>query len=191
MVQVGYVTIRADAASLRREIIRMKVYERYFPNMKALHHTFQTAPCFVCEIIGSGPDRAAHIVYEDDRFIAFLDKYPRQYGYTLISPKRHLEQVTAAFDLGDYLALQTLVYHVCEAVREEVDAERMYIFTFGSNQGNAHVHWHVAPLPKGTPYEQQQGAAVGWQAGVLRIPETEMAVLADRLRKRIEERVNN
>jgi hypothetical protein len=40
------------------------------------------------------------------------------------------------------------------------------VFTFGSNQGNAHVHWRIAPLPPGTPYEDQQGAAVGWQAGV-------------------------
>jgi len=168
----------------------MNQYERYHPDMKALHHTFQTAPCFVCEIIKRLPKGAEYIVYEDERFIAFLDKYPRQFGYTLISPKQHLEQVTAEFDLEQYLTLQTLIYHICEAVRVEVDAERMYIFTFGSNQGNAHVHWHVAPLPKGTPYEQQQGAAVGWQAGVLKIPEAEMAALAARLGQRIEERIN-
>jgi diadenosine tetraphosphate (Ap4A) HIT family hydrolase len=163
----------------------MKQFERFHPDMKALHHTFQTAPCFVCEIVKGLPNSAAHIVYEDDNFIAFLDKYPRQYGYTLVCPKRHLEQVTAEFELEQYLVMQALIYHICEAVRVEVEAERMYIFTFGSNQGNAHVHWHVAPLPKGTPYEQQQGAAVGWQAGALKIPTAEMAYLAARLRQRI------
>ena len=27
-------------------------------------------------------------------------------------------------------------------------------------RANAHVHWHVAPLPPGVPYEQQQFRAV-------------------------------
>jgi diadenosine tetraphosphate (Ap4A) HIT family hydrolase len=40
----------------------------------------------------------------------------------------------------------------------------MYIFTFGSNEGNPHVHWHVVPLPPGVPYEDQQarGPAGAW-----------------------------
>jgi diadenosine tetraphosphate (Ap4A) HIT family hydrolase len=68
------------------------------------------------------------------------------------------------------VTLQRLVYRTTEAVREEVGAERMYVFTFGSNQGNSHLHWHVALLPPGTPYDEQQGTAVGWSAGVLKIP---------------------
>lgn len=164
-----------------------KLYERYHPDLKSLHHKFQTAPCFICEIVRHSSDPSNFIVYEDDRFIAFLDGYPRQIGYTLVCPKQHLVHITADFNLSDYLALQELIYQVCETIRVEMDAERMYILTLGSNQGNAHVHWHVVPLPKGTPYEQQQGAAVGWQAGVLKIPEADMVAMADRLRKRIEE----
>ena len=163
----------------------MKGFERYRPDMDALHSRFRTGPCFVCRIAARDPGFAAHIVYEDDRFIAFLDKYPRQVGYTLVCPKQHLEQITADFSTDEYLDLQRLIYDVCEAVRQEVGAERMYIFTFGSNQGNAHVHWHVVPLPPGTPYEDQQGAAVGWQAGVLKIPEGEMAALAARIGARV------
>jgi diadenosine tetraphosphate (Ap4A) HIT family hydrolase len=45
-------------------------------------------------------------------------------------------------------------------VREEVGAERMHVLSIGSNQSNAHVHWHVVPLPPGTPYEGQQFSAV-------------------------------
>jgi hypothetical protein len=33
--------------------------------------------------------------------------------------------------------------HRTEAIREELGAEPMYIYTFGSNQGNSHAHWHV------------------------------------------------
>lgn len=88
--------------------------------------------------------------------------------------------------MEEYLGLQRLIYLVTEAVRKEVGAERMYIFTFGSNQGNSHVHWHVVPLPPGVSYESQQGVWASWRMGVLKIPEEEMASLAARIGRRIE-----
>ena len=80
--------------------------------------------------------------------------------------------------------VQRRVYRVAEAVRREVGAERMYILSLGSNQGHSHVHWHVAPLPPGVPYREQQLAA--FSKGILRIPEEEMASLAARIRHRLE-----
>ncbi len=94
--------------------------------------------------------------------------------------------MTADFTVERYLGLQQLVYRVTEAVREEVGAERMYLFTFGSNQGNSHVHWHVVPLPPGVTYEEQQGAWTSWSRGVLKIPGEEMASLAARIGARME-----
>jgi diadenosine tetraphosphate (Ap4A) HIT family hydrolase len=88
--------------------------------------------------------------------------------------------------MEEYLDLQRLLYRVSEVVREEVGAERMYLYTFGSNQGNAHVHWHVVPLPPGVPYEEQQGAWASWSKGVLKIPQEEMAWLAKRIAERLE-----
>jgi hypothetical protein len=55
-------------------------------------------------------------------------------------------------------------------------------------QGNAHVHWHVAPLPPGVPYEQQQFEALRAENGVLDIPEHERAAFAARVRARLEDR---
>ncbi len=86
-----------------------ETFERYEPDMKTLHQGFQTGPCFICQIVAKNPQFSAHIIYEDEKTIAFLDKYPRQYGYTLVAPKEHLEQVTGDFDLGHYLKLQRLV----------------------------------------------------------------------------------
>ena len=157
-------------------------FERYHPDMEAFYHGMRTKPCFVCEIVAGVNELPQHFVYEDDdNAIAFLDAYPRAYGYTLVAPKEHREQVTADFTVQEYLDLQRLVYRVTEAVREEVGAERMYLYTFGSNQGGAHVHWHVVPLPPGVPYEEQQGAWAGWSGGVLKIPQEEMASLATRI----------
>ena len=101
-------------------------------------------------------------------------------------PKEHREQVTGDFAVDEYLDLQRLVYRVSEAVREEVGAERMHLYTFGSNQGVAHVHWHVVPLPPGVPYEEQQGAWASWSNGVLEIPQEEMASLAKRIGRRMK-----
>ena len=51
------------------------------------------SPCFICEIV-SRTDSRHHVWYEDDVAIAFLNLYPRLLGYTLVEPKRHLEDVT-------------------------------------------------------------------------------------------------
>jgi diadenosine tetraphosphate (Ap4A) HIT family hydrolase len=148
--------------------------------MKVFHHKARTRPCFVCEVVAGTNDEPQHIVHEDGEAIAFLESYPRAYGHTLVAPKEHREQVTKDFSVEEYLRLQRFVYRVAEAVREEVGAERMYLYTFGSNQGIAHVHWHVVPLPPGVPYEEQQGAWASWSKGVLDIPQEEMASLAAR-----------
>jgi diadenosine tetraphosphate (Ap4A) HIT family hydrolase len=136
--------------------------------------------------VARNPDYPAHVLFEDAVAIAFLDKYPPLYGHTLVAPREHIEQVTAGFALEGYLALQERVYLVAEAVRQEVAAERVYLYSFGSNQGNAHVHWHVAPLPPGVPYRQQQLVAI--RQDPLRIPEGERAALASRIRRRLESR---
>jgi ATP adenylyltransferase len=160
-------------------------FERYHPDMKAMHHGFRTEPCFVCRVVDGAARLPENIIYEDDLALAFLDGYPRAYGYTLVAPKEHREQVTGDFTAEEYLELQHLVYRVTEAVREEVVAERMYVFSLGSNQGNSHVHWHVVPLPPGVPYEEQQGAWASWSKGVLEIPREEMASLAARIGARM------
>jgi diadenosine tetraphosphate (Ap4A) HIT family hydrolase len=164
----------------------MDRFERYHPDMESMHHEFRTQPCFVCQMVQGDVRFPENIIYEDDRALVFLDGYPRAYGYTLVAPKEHREQVTGDFSMEEYLDLQRLLYWVTEAVREEVAAEWMYLYTFGSNQDNSHVHWHVVPLPPGVPYEEQQGAWASWSKGVLKIPKDEMATLAGRIGSRLE-----
>jgi ATP adenylyltransferase len=160
------------------------MYERYQIDVEAYNHRAQTGPCFICQIIARDPDFPADLIYEDDISIVFLDRYPRVVGYTLIAPRRHREQVTGDFSLAEYLDLQRMVYRAAEAVRQEVGAERVYLLSLGSNQGNAHVHWHIVPLPPGVPYDEQQLGI--YRQGILRIPGEERVALAARIRDRIE-----
>ena len=165
-----------------------EAFERYHPDLDAYHRRARGGPCFVCAIVACDPEFPGHpVVYQDEFAIAFLTTNPTQYGYALECPKEHREQATGDFSMEEYLALQRLVYGVAEAVREEVGAERMYVFSLGSNQGNAHVHCHVVPLPPGVPYERQHFAALMLEsAGALKIPEEEKAALAARIGRRLE-----
>jgi ATP adenylyltransferase len=159
-------------------------YERYEIDAEAYHRRCQTGPCFICKIVERDPDYPADIVYEDDAVIAFLDKYPRLYGWILVAPRTHREQVTGDFSLVEYLALQRRLYAISEAVRCELGAERIYLLSLGSNQGNTHVHWHIIPLPPGVPYREQQLAV--FRQGILRIPETDRVALTSRIRRQVE-----
>lgn len=143
-------------------------------------------PCFICELVaGANPH---HMVYEDQTAVVFLNKYPVLYGYTLVAPRDHREQATGDFTLEEYLALQRVIYLVAEALRQVVPTERIYILTLGSQQGNRHVHWHLAPLPPGVPYEQQQTAALDFSKGILALSDQDMAALAQTLRHELQQR---
>jgi diadenosine tetraphosphate (Ap4A) HIT family hydrolase len=147
----------------------------------------RAGPCFVCEIVAGNPDYRHHVIYEDDEAIVFLNKYPTLYGYVLVAPKAHREQVTGDFSPEEYLSLQSLIYRVAEALRQTVPTERLYLLSLGSLQGNRHVHWHIAALPPGVPYEEQQLAALALERGVLVISEEEKAALARTLGERLAE----
>ena len=116
--------------------------------------------CFICELVAGNPEFAHVLVYEDEDTVAFLNKYPALYGYVLVATREHREQVTGDFSTAEYLRLQAVVHRVGEAVRRSVPTERLYILSLGSQQGNRHVHWHIAPLPPDVPFAQQQLAAL-------------------------------
>ncbi|AFZ68057.1 HIT family protein [Deinococcus peraridilitoris] len=153
----------------------------------------RTGPCFICALLSGHPDYRHHVLYQDEFFIAFLAKSPnaerREFvqalGYVLIAPREHREHVTGDFTQDEYLRLQALVYRVGEALCAELPTERVYVLSLGSQQGNAHVHWHVVPLPPGVPYEQQQFHFLMAEHGVLEVQLSELDDLAGRLRSRL------
>jgi diadenosine tetraphosphate (Ap4A) HIT family hydrolase len=144
-------------------------------------------PCFVCQTLAAHPDYPGHFVWTDDHAVAFLASYNTLLGHTLVAPRAHREQVTADFNIEEYLDLQRLVYRVGEAIRQELPTERLYIMSLGSQSGNRHVHWHVAPLPPDVPYQHQQLAAFSWDRGVLALPDGDLASLARRIGARVEQ----
>ena len=155
--------------------------DRKLFDMETYVRQIRTGPCFICEMI-AGRSNGNHIIYQDESVIAFLNKYPVLYGYALVAPVKHKEQATGDFTLDEYLALQRRVYQVAQAVRRSVETERVYLLSLGSQQGNRHVHWHIAPLPHGVPFGEQQLEALSIRHGILDIPDSEMMALAERIR---------
>lgn len=176
--EAGYTRFRAAARDdhLPRRAMDAAAYER----------RSREGPCFICETLAGNPDYPGHIVWADDDAVALLARYNTLLGHTLVAPRAHREQVTGDFGIEEYLDLQRLVYQVGEALRRELPTERLYVMSLGSQSGNRHVHWHVAPLPPGVPYDQQQLAAFSWDRGVLDLPDEELAALAGRIGARVE-----
>ncbi|MFE7573392.1 HIT family protein [Streptomyces sp. NPDC057521] len=86
-----------------------------------------------------------------------------------------------------YLALMSVVRKVALAVEAVFEPERTYLLSLGSQQGNAHLHWHIAGLPPGTPYRKQQFHALMTENGALSYTEAEAASLGERLRAALAE----
>ncbi|HXS66016.1 MAG TPA: HIT domain-containing protein [Streptosporangiaceae bacterium] len=132
----------------------------------------------MCAILAGDPDYPHHDVYEDAATIAFLARPAILLGYCIVAPKRHVEDWVGDMGEDEYLALQRMVHRVARAIAAVVPVERMYCLSLGSQQGNAHLHWHVAPLPPGVPYDRQQYHALMAENGVLDVDDLSQAELA-------------
>ncbi len=142
-------------------------------------------PCFVCAILAGHPDYPHHDVYEDSGTIAFLARFPTLLGHCIVAPKRHVESWVGDLGEAEFLALQREVHRIARAIAAAVPVERMYCLSLGSQQGNAHLHWHIAPLPPGVPYHRQQYHALMAENGVLDVDDTAQAALARDIRSRL------
>jgi histidine triad (HIT) family protein/ATP adenylyltransferase len=137
-------------------------------------------PCFVCAYLAGHPDYKHFPVHADEHVVAFLNRYPTLLGYTIVAPRAHVIDVTG--DRALFRRVTDVVHDIAEALKAVVPTERIYLMSLGSHQGNAHVHWHVAPLPPGVPYERQQFHAVMAENGTLDVTQEEQGALAGRLR---------
>lgn len=81
----------------------------------------------------------AHILREDDEFLAFLDVRPIRAGHSLVIPKQEIDDV---FDLPDPLLSGLLVFArpVANAIRQVTGAQRVGMAVVGIEVPHAHVH---------------------------------------------------
>lgn len=89
----------------------------------------------------------AHIVYEDDETIAFLDTKPVNPGHTLVIPKRFAKNIFDA-DEATLLAVMRTVQKISHSLRETLGAEGINLHVnneVAAGQAVFHLHVHVIP----------------------------------------------
>jgi histidine triad (HIT) family protein len=102
--------------------------------------------CVFCQI--AARKAPAYILYEDEKYIAFLDIAPFSAGHTLVCPKKHGETIWD-MDESDLAGLFRVASRISRAVVSAVGADG---FRFVQNNGEAanqvvaHVHVHVIPV---------------------------------------------
>lgn len=130
--------------------------------------------CLFCKIISKAIP--AHIVYEDDAAIAFLDINPVNPGHTLVVPKRHFEKFTDMPE-GSCMPVSNLIMKVMQSLEKELGYEGVNLIqNNGSVAGQLvpHVHFHIIPRKVGDGHAHWHGQA--YQRG-------EDAIIAARLRE--------
>lgn len=101
--------------------------------------------CIFCDIIQR--TAASHVVYEDEAFIAILDKHPISVGHTLVMPKKHLSRVR---DLSqkEFCALYARVHALNALITSRLGDSASHISIndgAAANQLIPHLHVHIIP----------------------------------------------
>lgn len=112
----------------------------------------------------------AHILREDDDFLAFLDVRPIRAGHSLVIPKQEIDDV---FDLPDALLSRLLVFArpVAQAIRKVTQATRVGVAVVGIEVPHAHVHLVPIDDIDGLDFRKAKAAE-----------EEDLAAMAERLR---------
>jgi histidine triad (HIT) family protein len=103
--------------------------------------------CVFCEIVNG--QTAAHVVYEDETTLAFLDSRPLFPGHTLLVPRRHIE--TLADVPGPAVGpLFEAAQALSRAVQSAMGGEGTFVAINNTvSQSVPHLHIHVVPRRKG------------------------------------------
>ena len=101
--------------------------------------------CIFCSIARNEVSRST--VYEDEKFLAFLDHRPVSEGHTLVIPKKHYENI---FKIPEVEAayIFRVVKKLAGAVRAGVNADGISLVQNNGKAANQivfHLHVHIIP----------------------------------------------
>lgn len=127
--------------------------------------------CIFCKIIkGEVP---SYKVYEDDKFLAFLDIRPLNPGHTLIIPKEHYRWVWDVPKIDEYFGVAG---KVANAIRKALGTEQVVSLVLGEEVPHAHV-WLVPRFP-----DDGHGGSIDLK-NIKEISEEEMSETAKKIRE--------
>ena len=93
--------------------------------------------CIFCKIIkGEIPTEK---IWEDEKYLAFLDKQPLRKGHTIITPKKHTETI---FYLNDkeYSELMLKAKEVAKMLKSKYKTKKIIVLVEGFEIPHSHIH---------------------------------------------------
>jgi len=138
--------------------------------------------CIFCRIASGGIP--AYKVCEDERTLAFLDRYPLAKGHTLIIPKLHVERVEQ-LSVEWAEALFGILPRIVGGVQRAVGAPSSLIGIHNgreSGQEVPHLHIHIVPRFAG----DGGGTIHSTMKARPRLGEKEMKEIAEIIKKELE-----
>ncbi len=101
--------------------------------------------CIFCNIASKTAD--AEIVFENEKFFAFLDVNPINFGHTLVIPKTHYDNFLT-IPASELKEMTILTQYLSGAVKRGLNATGFNIISNnGSSAGQTvfHFHFHIIP----------------------------------------------
>ena len=101
--------------------------------------------CIFCEI--ASKDSEAEIVFENEKFIAFLDINPINYGHTLVIPKVHYDNFLT-MPTDELTAMTQLSQYLAGSIKRALKADGFNIISnngLSAGQSVFHFHYHIIP----------------------------------------------
>ncbi len=141
----------------------------------------KNSECIFCKIIAG--EIPSYNVYEDKKYLAFLDIQPTSPGHVLVVPKNHSEDLLHA-SADDRKGLLEIVAKITPSILRSMGATA---FNVGVNTGKdagqliMHTHVHIIPRAKG------DGLRSWGMNAKERDPKNEgnFAIIAEKIRKSI------
>lgn len=130
--------------------------------------------CVFCKIVKR--EIPCFKVYENKKFLAFLDIKPRNPGHTLVIPKEHFRWVWDVPYLGEYFEV---VGKIARAIKKALKTDWVVALVLGEEVPHAHV-WLVPRFPN-----DGHGSAISL-SNLKEISNEEMENIAKKISKEIE-----
>ena len=127
--------------------------------------------CIFCKIVNR--EIPAHVIYEDDNFMAFLDVRPLNLGHILVIPKKHYRWVWDIDNVGEYYEV---VAKIAKAMKKVLNTEYVVSLVFGEEVHHAHV-WLVPRYD-----DDGHGGAIDLD-NIKDISEEEMNIVTEKIKK--------
>ena len=91
--------------------------------------------CIFCKIVAG--EIPSYKIYEDEKYLAFLDIFPMCEGHTLVIPKEHVQWVWDYPNLGEYFEV---VGKIARHHREVIGGGVVRETILGIDVPHAHIH---------------------------------------------------